>query len=112
MIACGNSFASSNRWMTGATWRRPKSRASSRTACCSRVSSKSMGVLHRGPDVLSDEANDVLGRGAGGEQLLHAERLEGPDVVGRNDAAAEHRDVVGPLLAQQLEHAGKQIVVS
>ena len=28
-----------------------------------------------------------------------------------NDAAAEHRDVVGALLAQQLEHAGEQIVV-
>src|SRR5580765_2486521 len=111
MIPWGNSCASSKRWMTGATWRRPNSRASSRTACCSRVSAKSMCWLDRRPDVLSDEANDVLGRGARGEQLLHAERLEGPDVVGGNDAAAEHRDVVGPLLAQQLEHPGEQIVV-
>src|SRR5580765_3087553 len=90
MIAWGNSCASSKRWMTGATWRRPNSRASSRTACCSRVSAKSMCWLDRRPDVLSDEANDV---------------------VGWNDAAAEHRDVVGPLLAQQLEHPGEQIVV-
>ena len=32
-------------------------------------------------------------------------RLERGDVLGRNDAAAEHRDVLGALLAQQLEHA-------
>src|SRR5581483_4983459 len=62
-------------------------------------------------DVLADEADDVLRRRAGREQLLDAHGLQRRDVLGRDDAAAEHRDVVGPLLPEQLEHALEEIVV-
>src|SRR5258707_9700644 len=97
--------------MTGATSARAHSRAMARTASCSRVSSKSMPRSHRGPDVVADEAHDVLGRRARSEELLHAHGLERPDVLRGNDAAAEHRDVLRVLLLKQLEHALEQIVV-
>src|SRR5439155_26789091 len=67
--------------------------------------------LNSSPNVLADEADDVLRRGAWGEDLLDAQRLQRGDVLGRDDAAAEHRDVVGALLAQEIQHALEEIVV-
>src|SRR5258705_4437266 len=96
--------------MTGATSARAHSRAMARTASCSRVSSKSMPRSHRGADVVPDEAHDLLGRRARSEELLHAQGLEGPDVLRGNDAPAEHRDVLRALLFEQLEHALDQVV--
>src|SRR5262249_398723 len=61
--------------------------------------------------MLANEANDVLCGGARREELLHADRLERPDVLGRNDAAAEDDDVLRALLPQQLQHALEKIVV-
>ena len=62
--------------------------------------------------MLANEADDVLGRGAGREELLHAHRLEAGDVLGRDDPAPEDGDVAGALLGQQLEDALEEIVVS
>src|SRR4030095_10572017 len=64
-----------------------------------------------GTDVLADEANDVLRGGARREDLLHAHGLQRGDVLGRDDAAAEHGDVIGALVVQQLQHALEEIVV-
>src|SRR5215831_5972493 len=86
------------------------SRATARMARCSAVSSTST-ALHGGADVLVHEAHDVLRGGPGPEQLLDAHLLELRHVLGRDDAAAEHRDVVGALLLQQVEHGLEQIVV-
>src|SRR5215468_8380605 len=100
--------------MAGPTSASAKSRARARTAFCSPVSSKSTATpssLHRGADVFPHEADDVLRRGARREQLLDPEDLEGPDVLRRDDAASEDRDVLRALLAEQLQHAGEQIVV-
>src|SRR5215470_2525431 len=101
--------------MTGATSLSAKSRARSRTAFCSRVRSKSMegepARLHRGADVLPDEADDVLRGRAWREQLLDAQGLQGLDVLRRDDAAAEHRDILRALLAQELENAPEEVVV-
>src|SRR2546427_375193 len=88
---------------------RPVASAGRYFAFCSGVSSKS--TSDRGADVLADEADDVLGRGAGREQLLHAHRLQGGDVLGRDDPAAEDRDVPGALLREQIEHALEEVVV-
>src|SRR5215813_6075554 len=66
---------------------------------------------HGGADVLAHEAHDVLGRRAGSEELLHPPGLEGADVLGRDDAAAEHRDVLRAFLLEQLEDTAEQVVV-
>src|SRR6266545_5235884 len=115
--------------MTGATSASAQSRAMVRIACCSRVSSKSTRDLratgrpseeapadrpnalmrhtrsYGSADMLADEADNVLGGGAGGEDLLDAHDLERLDVLGRDDPAAEHGDVVRALFLEQLEHA-------
>src|SRR5262249_47537531 len=62
-------------------------------------------------DVLADEADDVLSRRAGCEELLDAHRLQGGDVLGRNDPAAKDGDVAGALLAEQVEDPLEQVVV-
>src|SRR5882672_4028831 len=108
--------------MTGATSASAHSRAMPRTACCSGVRSKFMGEFaefggarrassYGGSDVVADEADDVLGRGARGEELLDAHGLERSDVLGRDDAAAEDRDVLRAFLAQQFQDALEEVVV-
>src|SRR5438270_421149 len=64
-----------------------------------------------GADVLVHEADDVLRRGAGREELLHADRLQRRDVFGRDDATAEDHDVLRALFLQELEHPLEQIIV-
>src|SRR5712691_8613574 len=64
-----------------------------------------------GPDVVADETDDVLGRGARGEELFHAHGLEGRDVIGRDDAAAEDRDVFRAFFAEQFQDALEEVVV-
>src|SRR5882724_8674033 len=65
----------------------------------------------RRANVLADEADDVLGRCAGREELLDADRLEGGDVLRGNDPAPEDRDVAGALLGEQLEDPLEEVVV-
>src|SRR5262245_3039060 len=65
----------------------------------------------RGADVLADEADDVLRGRARREDLLHTDGLERGDVLGRDDAAAEDRHVVGALVVQELQHALEEVVV-
>src|SRR5690348_14174250 len=128
-MAWGNSLRASKGAMRSPSSPSANSRAAARMAVCSGVSSKStptsslhvraLGMwgpgrgsrLHDGPDVLADEADDVLRRGARGEDLLDAHRLERGDVLGRDDAPAEGGHVVGALLLQELQHALEEIVV-
>src|SRR5438876_110147 len=51
-----------------------------------------MAASDRRADVLADEADDLLGRGPGREDLLDARRLERRNVRGRDDPAAEDHD--------------------
>src|SRR4029078_5026772 len=51
---------------------------------------------------LAEPAADVHGGGARREDLLDAGALELGDVVGRDDAAAEHQDLTGAALAELL----------
>src|SRR3989442_13207208 len=70
-----------------------------------------MAASDRRADVLADEADDLLGRGPGREDLLDAHRLERRDVRGRDDPAPEDHDVLRALLPEQLEDALEEIVV-
>src|SRR5216683_1106629 len=63
------------------------------------------------PDVVADEADDVLGRGPRGEQLLDPHGLERGDVLGRDDPAAENHDILCAFLAQQFQDALEEVVV-
>src|SRR5947209_7495760 len=63
------------------------SRATARTAFCSGVSSTSI-ALHGRPDVRVHEAHDVLGRGAGAEELLDADLL--PPIVAVEPGLGHH----------------------
>src|SRR5437899_1513978 len=69
-----------------------------------------ISVLDGGPDVVVDEADDVLRRRARAEQLLDPDGLQPGHVLGRDDAAAEDDDVLGALPLEQLEHALDEIV--
>src|SRR5439155_6275829 len=112
MISNGNWWRSSYGAIFSPSSSRANCWATSRISSCSGVSSKSIAShLDGGPDVVVDEAHDVLRRGAGSEQLLDADRLQPGHVLGRNDAAAEDDHVVGALLLEQLEHALEEIVV-
>src|SRR5207244_10896199 len=79
----------------------------------SSVGSKSIAgsPSDRRADVPADEADDLLGRGAGREDLLDAQRLERRDVLGRDDPAAEDHDVLRALLPEKLEDALEEVVV-
>src|SRR5262249_52710851 len=108
-ISWGNSWRASNGAILSPSSASANWRATSRICCCSGVSSKS--TSHRRANVLANEAHDVLRRGARREQLLDAHRLQRRDVLRGNDAAAEHGDVAGALLGEQLEHALEEVVV-
>src|SRR5215510_4966167 len=112
-ISWGNSWRSSYGAILSPSSPSANWRATSRTCCCSGVRSTSLATVtsHSGADVLADEPDDVLRRGAGREELLDADRLQRGDVLRRNDPAAEDGDVVRALLGEQLEHALEQIVV-
>src|SRR5207245_1694163 len=79
----------------------------------SGVSSRSCvtATSHRGANVLADETDDVLGRCAGGEELLDAHRLQPGDVLGGNDPAPEDGDIVRALLGEELEDTLEEVVV-
>src|SRR5689334_25047757 len=83
----------------------------SRIACRLSGSAMLAARLDGRPDVVADEPDDVLGGGAGSEQLLHPDRLQGLDVVLGDDAPAEQRDVVRAPLLQELQDPPEQIVV-
>src|SRR5712692_4471238 len=77
----------------------------------SRVRSYERLDSYGGSDVVADEADDVLGRRAGGEELFDAHGLEGRDVLGRDDAAAEDRDVFRAFFSEQFQNALEEVVV-
>jgi hypothetical protein len=53
------------------------------------------------PDVGAHPGNDVIGAGAGRENLAHPGLLQGHDVLRRDDAAPEEHDVITAALTQQ-----------
>jgi hypothetical protein len=63
------------------------------------------------PDVGAHPGHDVIGAGAGREDLTHPGLLQGHDVLRRDDAAPEEHDVVTAALAQQTNDGRKEGVV-
>src|SRR5258708_7797071 len=52
-----------------------------------------------------DQADDVLGGGAGQEPLRHSHRLQEGDVLGGDDSPQEHPDPPAPLGPEELQNA-------
>src|SRR5437588_20433 len=91
--ACyGLGFVYTRRYLAGRRW------------CSSAWRSRRAGSADRA----ANEVDDLLGRGARGEDLGHAQLLELGYVLGRDRPAHGHHHVLGALLPEQVHDAGDE----